>query len=750
LEKSILIAALYHDLGKLDEQAQKVLYGESTDKMLNHVDAGVAFCLKVYLETKKLEFLLAAYLIHSHHIGMVDFNTLFDIKANMLKIYICPKEAFRDGKSCSVYGLEDLPVYKRTNEFLQSYLEIHNQEIGEHKEIFDVVVPQEEVQKVLNSPFSLKVAISVLCDADHEDTSRHYKEPYPNSHANSLYPEKRLEKIINYSTSLFSDSARNRLRRDFFHECLSNVSSHAYELMDGTVGIGKTIGLMARMLSVAIRNGCSGIVIALPYIALIEQSVETFVKAIALDENDAKWNINAIHSIVKTRNVYHRKYMRGFNAPINVTTSVGLFQMICSNHTSVFKNVHKLVGKVIGIDEYHAIAEAQYWPILLSIIKEMGDDFGCKFIFSSGTPSRYWEIDAINRCMLNGKDLPMQKIISDDLYEKMLEVESNRVKTIAIQQDTNFNKILKKMKRLDGSIFLIFTTKDKARLFYEYSLGRTSKEVFLRYSSLCPRDRKAQMERIKTAMLEHREIILVATQGSDVGLDLSFNHGFKESSDYNSLLQMLGRVNRNCEFSNSKVYVFTLEDEFMGKKFAKNPSLMKKAKILEEDQSLVRNPSPAQCTAVTEMEIEGMSRGNILEMEELVRCWENRKFSTLEENFHIINMPSISILINEEIYFKMTTNAYVDWNEIQDCIVNMTLNRDKIDEFLDSGKLIPLEKKVDENNQVSYNVLNNNFLVEGEQSMFGVMYFWNGEYDSENLGIAEGWSKPSKTYAIVV
>jgi hypothetical protein len=51
---------------------------------------------------------------------------------------------------------------------------------------------------------------------------------------------------------------------------------------------------------------------------------------------------------------------------------------------------------------------------------------------------------------------------------------------------------------------------------------------------------------------------------------------------------------------------------------------------------------------------------------------------------------------------------------------------------------------------VSYNVLNNNFLVEGEQSMFGVMYFWNGEYDSENLGIAEGWSKPSKTYAIVV
>jgi len=71
LLKTAEIAAVYHDLGKLDEENQLILSGQKTAKRLplNHADAGAAFLLD-----DPHSALLAAVSVAAHHIGLPDFG----------------------------------------------------------------------------------------------------------------------------------------------------------------------------------------------------------------------------------------------------------------------------------------------------------------------------------------------------------------------------------------------------------------------------------------------------------------------------------------------------------------------------------------------------------------------------------------------------------------------------------------------------------------------------------------------------
>ena len=72
----VSLSAIYHDLGKLSEQPQSILskdYTEnSEERMLNHVDAGVACLLKKYESSGNIAYLMAAFLVNAHHIGLAN------------------------------------------------------------------------------------------------------------------------------------------------------------------------------------------------------------------------------------------------------------------------------------------------------------------------------------------------------------------------------------------------------------------------------------------------------------------------------------------------------------------------------------------------------------------------------------------------------------------------------------------------------------------------------------------------------
>jgi len=75
--QALKIAWEYHDFGKLDNQCQNILSGKLKNvKMLNHVDAGVAFLCKKYKDTNNALFLFSAFLILAHHIGLPNIENI--------------------------------------------------------------------------------------------------------------------------------------------------------------------------------------------------------------------------------------------------------------------------------------------------------------------------------------------------------------------------------------------------------------------------------------------------------------------------------------------------------------------------------------------------------------------------------------------------------------------------------------------------------------------------------------------------
>ncbi len=737
IEKSLVYAAVYHDLGKLDDQSQAVLYGKCNDKMINHVDAGTAYLLKSYMQNRQLEFLISAYLVHAHHIGFLDFNKLIDVSRQLVSIEYCVKNKFRDTKSCEVYNLGSETVMERVNLNLKKYLKRHTSAISGIK-LPKNKINQTSAKQVLNDFMALKIGLSILCDSDHEDTSKNYNEPYP-IRKNDLNAKARLNKLIKYVNKFPCLTPRDKMRSVFFSNCLEDKNDQPYSLIDGTVGIGKTFGLMAHSLSEAVNKGYSTLNIILPFTALIDQSAENYKKALSFSEKDAKWNINVIHSVFKTEGLFHRKYMRGFTAPINLTTSVNFINIFSSNFTSVFKNIHKFVGSIICIDEYHDIAGHEYWPVMICLFDSLVKNFGCKIIFSSGTPNQYWEIEAINQLIPNDISNQIHPVIGRDFYREMLDMEHNRVETVDItKKELDFKKLAKRVTKIDGSVFCIFNTKKRAIKFAQYLCSKTPRKIYVRYSGLCPRDRNIQMQFIKKDLEMQKDIILIATQGSDVGLDLSFKYGFKESSNYNSALQMKGRINRNCEYKDSKMFVFKLSKAASpdGQILSENPSLSYKAKIFEDNKFLWDGLSPKECTQIVTQEYEQMSEEKVNKAKDLVRQWNNREFEKVAEHLKIIAVPSVPVLIDKDIYTKMINNQYVRWTDIQNCTVNVICPPKEIEERIENGLLVQiLQKDKKENEEKEENV---------QSQDFGDIYYWTGEYDPNNFGIMVGWDKLPK------
>lgn len=735
IKKSVLLAAIYHDLGKLDKQPQNVLHGLNSSKMLNHVDAGVAYLLSRYNKDQDITFLIAAYLVLAHHVGLPNYYFVFKTERKLLDFIISPKDSFRDKKPLSKYNMGKRKMVKtHTNENLNKYIRIH-------KKICKIAEPLESVSKrnalsFINNPMALKVAISILVDSDHEDTSLNYGEPHP-FRQKRLDAKNNLKNLLEYvnklqekykSGLLVSSQERLKLRQDFFNACgrTTILKDDNFFLIDGTVGIGKTLSLMYLSLKIAIENDLDTLMFVLPYIALIDQSAEEYVNSIFDDDKNIEYEFNIIHSIWKSKNIFQRKYQKGFNAPINITTNVNFFKTISNNHTSVFKNIHKFVGSVIALDEYHAMGY-EFWPAALLIMNDMAKYFSCKFIFSSGTPPKYWNIREIADVV--DQDINVKEVIPEELYAKMIDMEKRRIKIQnSIKEEWSFERLASEILKIEKSTFVILGTRLKTVAFTKFIKDRTNRKIFIRYSGLAPRERKKQLFDIKNCLLNREPVIVIATQGSDIGLNISFFCGFKEVSDFDSMSQLLGRINRNCEYSDSFMHIFKLSKEpnEAGVKYYDNPSFAYRRKIFEGNEDLHNNISPEYCTAVAEEEIADAVANKRIDMELLARLWRDKKFEEFGDSFNLIKMPMMVLLVNEDIFNRMKRKEFVSYSEIQDNVVNIIYNEKNIE--LIKNNIVEINEEIlnseddDENN-------------DDVKDKFNGLYYWRGIYDPDTYGI---------------
>lgn len=698
--KAVVIAALFHDFGKLDADSQIVLSRQDRDedaKIKNHVDAGVAWCLREYNSSEDVSFVYAAYLIHAHHIGLQNRCELYTIKPNL--------EAFRDD-FVFMEGFRDQNIKSDVDAMLDSLYDIQYKLLGPEIECALGLTFQTSNIKAID----LRFALSVLVEADHGDTSRNYGTP--NFDSLCLMPEVRFQRL---QQRIFEvrDRARNEgisdrvisSRNKLFEKCSNiEIDSDRFYFCPAPTGKGKTLSLMNLALRIAReRKNKDRLFFIIPFTNIISQSVKEYRRAVILPDEIQESVVNEIHSKVEFQSFYFRKYSKLWNAPINVSTSVQFFESLFSNHPSAVRKLKQFANSVVVFDEYHTAMDHHLWNVSLKVLHYISERYNIDFVFGSGTHVLYWDIFDYN--------FNVKYVVDDKTFDDFKKDEDNR---IGFEDIGEFDAVVNLYERVinivseDGSsAFMVFNTIKNSILATRYFVENTNWKIYHISTWLCPRDRERILSRIKDDLRNGEMIFVISTSVLECGHDLSFKMAFRERGAYPSILQAGGRTNRNHEYDYGIIYEFSISQDFINQSlYTRNAGL--NASLASREGIEINIDG---CTSVVLNELK-----NYLGRKCQFKMNENEmNFSEMDNSFKIIPNLTATVIIDQSVADKIRNGEFVSSHDIN--MMSVEIYRDKIDkEFKD-------------------------FVEEIDDDL----YCWIGEYD-DMLGIGRAYVNMLSAY----
>ena len=703
LRKATLIAVIFHDFGKLDAHSQTILCQPNPvegSHMINHVDAGVAWCLREYNKSKDISFIYAAYIIHAHHIGLQNRDTLFDIRIKNFSQIVDIKYIFRDTRFLEVIRKTVKEYFDETIDSLYAiqYSILKKENDSAMALTFD---------KSSVSTIEMRFALSILVDADHGDTSRHYGMPTFNSY--QLRPKDRLKKldieVIKVQKSALKRGISQEVidsRNVLFKECSEvDITQNNFFVCAAPTGKGKTFSLMKLALRIAKEKKREKIFFIIPFTNIISQSVKNYRKYTVLKGEDPIKIVNEIHSKVEFAHWRMRQYSHLWNSPINVSTSVQFFESLFSNRPSAVRKLKQFANSTVVFDEYHTALPQHLWKIALYTLKDMAKKYNIDFIFGSGTHVYYWDI-------FSDIDLNVTDVVSSKTFEEFKKFEENRItfKDIGVLIDDNhfyreFDKLAIYNDNLIGNTIIVCNTVANAVYIAKHFKDTAKYPVYHLSSYLTPIDREIILEKIHLHLKSKEKILLVATSVVECGVDFSFELGFREYGSMMSTIQFGGRVNRNKEKETAFVYEFQFNKQFFGNgTFSRHPGLTQS--ITARNGIAVE---PDNCTNVIKNEI------NIKNLPDLVAGEKLQNFKFINDGFVVIENLTVSVIINKDI-----VNSIKNGDKVDPVIINrnsISVYRSKIDP-LQNGKWVSWASK---------------FTNNGDD-----VYYWVGNYDKDMYG----------------
>ena len=538
-------AAIYHDLGKLDEENQGVLCRESRSPLpIAHEDAGVATLLKL----KRRE---AAVLVAAHHAG------LFSQEKELSK-----SDPFRNPK-----------VREFVDPRLEHYVSLHRTAGCPTPDWIDGI-------PLHRCGLTRRVALSCLVDADHSDTARHYGNEVPYDPPRPRWQE-RLSALDRYISRLplgntGRERRRNALRRKIYESCRAAEDGPPLRSCDAPVGSGKTTAVMAHLLQVARKKNLRHIFVVLPYTNIIKQSVEVYRTTLTLLGERPEDVVAEHHHQANFEEVSLRQLAALWRAPVIVTTAVQFFETLASHHPAQLRKLHELPHSAVFIDETHAAIPSHLWPQVWRWLDTWTQDWGGHLVLASGSLPRFWELEEFVDPPRSRSEVP--DLVSDTLRDELEQAEKYRVTPQQRREPLDCPGLISWTSNMEGPRLLILNTVQSAAVVAD-RMRKDGHNVLHLSTALAPIDRNRIVEQVKERLKgKDEDWTLVATSCVEAGMDFSFRTGFRESCSTSSLIQIGGRVSRNAEHTEAGVWDFRVEDDLL----TKHPGFVISQRVLDQ------------------------------------------------------------------------------------------------------------------------------------------------------------------------
>jgi len=704
-KKYVEAAAVYHDLGKLDEANQSVLKVASRKPLpIAHEDAGAALL-------DKLEWKESAVLAFAHHEG------LFSRDEEMSK----QERPFRQLKRKTPAGE---PVADHIDRNLFAYE-------SEHIKSGCPTIGKSDVEGLHNCGLTRRIALSCLVDADHGNTAKHYYAEREIDPPKACCWEERLAALQSYVNGLDegkteNERARNNLRRKVFQSCMASSIEKRIRTCDAPVGSGKTTAVMAHLLKIAASNNppLRHIIIVLPYTNIITQMVNVYRKAMVLDGERPEDVVAEHHHRAEFADVDLRHIATLWKAPIIVTTAVQFFETLGASHPASLRKLHELPGSAVFIDEMHAAIPSHLWPQMWRWLEKWSNEWGGYLVLSSGSMSRFWDLKEYQNLMAQNAAehaLHVQDLIEDESLRRELKVAENRRilyrRRSKDEEALDCAGVVNFVSGKKGPRLLIVNTVQTAAAIAN-AMRNNGHDVLHLSTALAPVHRDLIINRIKQRLRNKIEDwTLVATSCVEAGMDFSFRNGFRERASTASLIQIGGRISRGAEYPDAEVWDILLRDDL----FRENPTITisKRALGYFADDELNTEESSFLSTKAMQRE---WTAGADRKARELVKLEQSMEYPSVAKACRVIEADTRTVLIDQTLVNAIRNGRSVSKIEIMQYSVQIWAH--KI-EKLALEPIIPFTEAVSANS----------------------MYSWVYDYDADFLGYMAGVLKLDDFFA---
>jgi len=688
-------AAVYHDLGKLDEANQAVLKKESRKPLpVAHEDAGVAHLDGLGRQE-------AAILAYSHHDGLFSRNEELGKQGR----------PFRQLKRTTAAG-----------QVVADHVDLSLEEnVHIHEEAGCPILSKMEAGELHKCGFTRRIALSCLVDADHGDTARHYGNEIEISHTEPRWLE-RLAALERYIGSLLegktkAECARNGLRKRMFEACRDAPLGPSIRACDAPVGSGKTTAVMANLLRVAAERKpqLRHIIVVLPFTNIITQSVEIYRKALTLEGERPEDVVAEHHHRADFADLNLRQLATLWKAPVIVTTAVQFFETLGSHHPARLRKLHELPGSAVFIDEMHAAIPSYLWPQMWSWLEIWTRAWGGYLVLASGSLPRFWELDEYKALICGNDKNPMPDVpdlVEDDsLRNQLRKAEERRIIYRRRQEDAN---ALDCQGIVDfvvlenpGPRLLIVNTVHTAAVIAR-KMRDAGHNVLHLSTALAPVHRDLIVERVKLRLRDKVENwTLVATSCVEAGMNFSFRKGFRERASTASLIQVGGRVSRGDEFSDSEVWDVLLRDD----QFRSNPIVEISRRALDHFTLEELNRMPPFELATIAMKREWTS-GAEEKARRLIEDENSMEYPNVAEESRVIVAETQTVVVDKSLAEAIRKGEKISKTELMKYSVQIWANK------IEKLALDPL--------------------VPNRHSSGSGIYFWSYDYDPDFLGYMAG------------
>lgn len=551
-------AGMLHDFGKYTERFQRML-----DTGQGHPQHAIHGAMLAYFgaggEAQKPTLNSVTAAIAGHHAGLADWSDLGD--------KLRQEDYQREARELFPRAAQDCPELGRMATGLGTQ---RDPSAGSDKVRLDLIV---------------RILFSCIVDADRLDSAGRAVSQKP------LRARERLQLLRDHISALQQKSPDGRvkeMRAQVLRDCLdaAEAPGSLFSLSVPTGG-GKTLAAMAFALRRAALSPqrFRRVIVVIPYLSIIEQNARVYSDLFGqeallehhsgsmstLTRRDDDHFVCAAEQSGGEESEYQETGLRpeteNWDSPFIVTTSVRFFESLFSNRPSDLRRVHNIARSIVILDEVQTLPRRLLGP-LLEIMKELSDNWGTNFVFSTATQPAFerpkykrdlrWPAGTLTEIVRQPAALRQALKRAELCWE--------------IDRAVSWRQVAERMAS-ERQCLAIVNLRDHAGQLYTELLrmpeAKREGGIFHLSTRMCAAHRLRVLDTVRERLRKGLPCHVVSTQLIEAGVDVDFPLVLRALAPLDSIVQAAGRADREGKLTaalgrpGGRVVIFRPEDNKM-------------------------------------------------------------------------------------------------------------------------------------------------------------------------------------------